>query len=245
MHVATTDFLRTARDPSPRPGVRLLDAIPDWQRAIPAPDLALATRALIAPVVVVRGGSFEPVTTGGARSAVVLDGMLLRNTRVFGRVGTEVLGEGDVIDAAAEIEPSMLSATTEYVVHRPVTLAFLNDRFVAATRRWPSLRAAVDEQVERQRRRASAHLAILQLPRVEDRILAVFTLFADRWGRVTPHGVQIELPLTHELIGRIVGARRPTVTLALATLAEARVLVRGTGGGWLLPRAGVGPPGRA
>jgi DNA-binding GntR family transcriptional regulator len=53
---------------------------------------------------------------------------------------------------------------------------------------------------------------------------------------VTPDGIVVDLPLTHELIGRLVGGRRPTVTLALAELAENGVLVRRDEGGWLLPR---------
>ena len=48
----------------------------------------------------------------------------------------------------------------------------------------------------------------------------MFGLLADRWGRVTPDGIVVDLALTHELIGHLVGGRRPTVTLALAELAE-------------------------
>lgn len=222
------------------PTVRLLHVLPDWQRAVPAEELALASRALVARAVTVADGVFDPMTAQapltGARLAIVIDGVLFRNTSLHGRVVTEIVGEGDLIDTF-EAEPSMLPTTTEYVVHRPATIALLDERFRAAAHRWPGLRDLVGEQLARQRRRSSAHLAILQLPRVEDRITAMFTLVADRWGRVGPDGVWLDLPLTHEAIGHIVGARRPTVTLALATLAASGEVVRRADGSWLLGRA--------
>ena len=232
-------FLRPAE--RGEPAVRLLHALPDWQRAVPAEELSLASRALVARKVTVCDGVFDPMTAAappaGARLAIVIGGVLFRNTSLHGRVVTEVVGEGDVIDVVDEIEPSMLAATTEYVVHRPATIALLGDRFRAATRRWPVFSDLVGEQLARQRRRTSAHLAILQLPRVEDRIAAMFTLVADRWGRVGGDGVRLDLPLTHEVIGHIVGARRPTVTLALAALAASGEVVRRADGSWLLHRA--------
>jgi CRP/FNR family transcriptional regulator, cyclic AMP receptor protein len=95
----------------------------------------------------------------------------------------------------------------------------------------------------RQIRRASRHLAALALPRVEDRVMALFCDLADRWGRATPEGIRIDVPLTHAVIGQLVGARRPTVSLALTDLAAAGRLVRQDERCWLLtadvPLAGV------
>ena len=70
--------------------------------------------------------------------------------------------------------------------------------------------------------------------RVEDRLLALFWHLADRWGRVLPDGVRIELPLTHETIGHLIGARRPTVTLGLSALRGEGLLRRQVDGAWLL-----------
>jgi CRP-like cAMP-binding protein len=58
---------------------------------------------------------------------------------------------------------------------------------------------------------------------------------------VTPAGVQLSVPLTHELLARIVGARRPTVTSALRNLRADGLVTRGPGGSWLLHGE---PPGR-
>ncbi len=221
--------------------VRLLEVAPEIERAIPADDRELARRVLVAHIVAVRAGRLEPMVahpvTGAPGLAVVLEGLVLRNTQLGARVVTEIVGAGDILDTRDDdVEPSLVSTTTEYVVHRTAKLAFLGDRFGAGARRWPGLHDVVHAQLARQRRRASTHLAILQLPRVEDRILSVFSHFADRWGRVTPEGVAIDLPLTHELIGQIIGGRRPTVSLALAELAGGGVLERRDDGSWLLAR---------
>lgn len=236
--MTATDFLSAdaAPDGSRPPAVRLLDAMPDLQRAIPWDDRSLAWRTLLVPVAVVPPGRLEQATGEPGARSVVLGGIVFRNTCLRGRVATEIIGEGDVLDTHEETEPSLVPTTTEHVVHREATLAFLGERFAAAARRWPGLHDVVGEQLARQRRRASAHLAVLQMPRVEDRIVTVFSHFADRWGRVTPDGIVVDLPLTHELIGQMVGGRRPTVTLALAGLAESGALARAPDGTWLLAR---------
>ncbi|MHB1572275.1 MAG: helix-turn-helix domain-containing protein, partial [Solirubrobacteraceae bacterium] len=78
------------------------------------------------------------------------------------------------------------------------------------------------------------HLAMLHLPRVEDRIIALFSDLAERFGRMTGDEILIDLPLTHGLIGGLVGARRPTITLALHKLAAEGVLHRLDDGRWRL-----------
>jgi hypothetical protein len=81
--------------------------------------------------------------------------------------------------------------------------------------------------------RQSADQAIAQLPRVEDRLLALFWHLADRWGRRHRDDIAIGLPLTHEALGRLIGARRPTVSLGLRALAEEGALHR-EGEQWVL-----------
>jgi hypothetical protein len=57
---------------------------------------------------------------------------------------------------------------------------------------------------------------------------------AERWGRMGPSGVVVPIELTHGALGRLVGARRPTVTLALGELARDGALVRRNDGSWVL-----------
>jgi hypothetical protein len=58
-------------------------------------------------------------------------------------------------------------------------------------------------------------------------------LLAESWGKVTSAGTLLPLHFTHEALGAMVGARRPTVTLALGELADSGAVVQ-RDGGWLL-----------
>jgi len=53
-------------------------------------------------------------------------------------------------------------------------------------------------------------------------------------GRVGKDGVIVGLALSHRMIGSLVGARRPTVSTALARLADDRRVQRRPDGLWLL-----------
>src|SRR5829696_3463172 len=61
-----------------------------------------------------------------------------------------------------------------------------------------------------------------------------FLIVADRWGKVTKDGIVIPLKLTHQVLGRIVGAQRPSVTTALKTLTDRGALERAADGAWVL-----------
>jgi hypothetical protein len=80
---------------------------------------------------------------------------------------------------------------------------------------------------------------VISAPVVEDRLLLLFGLLAERWGKVRPEGVWLTLPLTHDLIARMCGARRPSVTMALRSLAEAGIVECTRRGCWILHG---GPP---
>jgi len=58
----------------------------------------------------------------------------------------------------------------------------------------------------------------ISAPLVRDRLLGLFALWAERWGKVMAEGVRIDLPLTHEQPAMLCGARRPSVTVALRSL---------------------------
>jgi CRP/FNR family cyclic AMP-dependent transcriptional regulator len=93
---------------------------------------------------------------------------------------------------------------------------------------------AVVTRAVRRAQSLAAHLTISSMTRVEDRLSLLFWHLADRWGRVTPDGVLLELPLTHELLAELVGAQRPTVTSALTQLSRRNALLRQSSGTWLL-----------
>jgi hypothetical protein len=83
-------------------------------------------------------------------------------------------------------------------------------------------------------RRVVGHLVIAQLASVDERIHVALWHMADRFGRVGIDGVVMPLRLTHEILGRIVGARRPSVTAALGRLNERGLVEPRSAGGWLL-----------
>jgi hypothetical protein len=58
--------------------------------------------------------------------------------------------------------------------------------------------------------------------------------YADRWGRVTPEGRVLPVSLTHGLLARVVGARRPSVSTALGRLQDRGLIERMENGHWLL-----------
>jgi CRP/FNR family transcriptional regulator, cyclic AMP receptor protein len=82
--------------------------------------------------------------------------------------------------------------------------------------------------------RLDSHLAILENPSVELRTLLFLWHLADRWGRVGADGVQVPVGVTHETLGRLVRAQRPSVTRALNRLTARGALSRAPDGTWVL-----------
>ena len=72
----------------------------------------------------------------------------------------------------------------------------------------------------------NVHRAATCHPRADARIALLLWHLAERWGRVEPDGILVPLPLTHRLIGRLVGAERPSVSHALARLSDAGLVTR-------------------
>jgi CRP-like cAMP-binding protein len=218
--------------------ISLLDVLPEIAATIPSKDRELATRTLMAPQLLARDvdlGDTLARTGVNGFDFLVITGVVLKETRLVRRAALELLGPGDVLGppltAIRQVESR---AVSRYLAHGPVTLAELGIRFRQAARRWPGLSDVLLDRLARQTHRASMHVAMLHLPRVEDRIIALFSDLAERFGHMTSGGAVVDLDLTHELIGRLVASRRPTVTLALHTLASDGTLVHRRDGRWIL-----------
>jgi CRP/FNR family transcriptional regulator, cyclic AMP receptor protein len=156
---------------------------------------------------------------------------------VGGRRGAERLGEGDLRQPWVKQMPyDTLDAEPGWEVLEPARLAILDRRFAARVSPWPEIAASLlARAIERVRMLAFQHVAS-HIPGLEGRLLALMWAYADRWGRVTPHGVVVPLRLTHATLAELVGASRPSVSTALARLAREGVLNR-TAAGWLLDRS--------
>jgi hypothetical protein len=218
--------------------VPLLDA-----RLVLTEQLTADERAELAginlPVITVDPGPLviEPVLTQyRAFGAVVIDGLVMSSLRVGEQTGIHLLGPGDLLVTRSELWPTWL-AELDFRTAAPVKLGLLGNDLLAAVYRWPRLLQGLYGSIGDQLQRLTVQLVICQLSRVEDRITAMLWLLADSWGHVTPGGVRIPLALTHETLGALVGARRPTVTLALRKLTDDGALVP-QDHGWLL----VAPP---
>jgi CRP/FNR family cyclic AMP-dependent transcriptional regulator len=242
----TTAAVAAAGSPST---VALLHVDAALREAVPSDERRFAERVVVVPRRDLPDAQWSPdaLLGEGARpfAALVLRGLVTHDLILAGRCSTNLLGPGALFRPWRSADTS-LPCDARWTATGSAAIALLDERFVAAARRWPGLSAAVFERMAEQLDDAAVRAAIVALPRVEERILALFWQLADRWGVVRPDGVVVRLAVTHTLIGQLVGARRPTVSLALQALAEAGLLRREAADAWLLHHeslAGLGPDG--
>jgi CRP/FNR family transcriptional regulator, cyclic AMP receptor protein len=244
----------TLADHTPVGAIRLLEHLPDLAADLGDGQAATAYRALTVPALELGPGRCDAgicdagPSVGEPFGLLVVEGLLVRDVRLAARKSTSLYGPGDILDLRTD-EGSSLAAGVQLVCPEIAVIALLDDRVLVAMREWPRMIPRLFALAMRQLERADINAAIGRLERVEDRLLGFFWLLADRWGRRGPDGIAIEQPLTHETIGHLIGARRPTVSLGLRALAEQRALHRRTDGTWLLSPDSLsrvvdaGPPG--
>jgi CRP-like cAMP-binding protein len=226
--------------------VALLDVEPEMGARLPTDDLAAARRQLVVPGLQVDPGPWNPgESLARALGGLLTDGLALCETQAFGRTSMQLFGAGDLVEGAALADPD-----ATWRVLEPVRLAILDGRFLLAARKWPQLVSGLAERLFACQHEQHVLAAITAMPRVEERVLAFMGHLAVRWGCVAPDGLLLHLPVTHQVLGQLVGARRPTVSLALSFLREQGLLRRRPDGRWLLPVdcvdwPEVGVPGRA
>ena len=219
--------------------ISVLDADPELGAGLAGDARDLARRHAVAAVHALPTGPLEfptPDDDNGAPAVglLVLDGLITRDVELARRSTTELLGQGDVVrpwDDEMSLDP--LPGRVTWSVLEPARVAVLDRRFAAVAGRWPTMLDTLIGRTARRSRQLSVQRAIAQVPRVDARVLVLLWLLADRWGRVSPQGVRVPLALTHETIGKLVGARRPSVTTALGQLSRRGLLER-TDDGWLL-----------
>jgi CRP/FNR family cyclic AMP-dependent transcriptional regulator len=159
-----------------------------------------------------------------AFGALLLDGLLLHSVQIHGRGALRLIAPGGLLPLTP-MTPSLHGERMSVSAAMPSRIVLLDDHFLVATRRWPPLLQLLHARSIDQTERLAVQLAISHLPRVEDRLIALMWLLADDLGRVTEAGTRLRLPLTHEAIGEVIGARRSTVTLALSELAARGSLI--------------------
>jgi CRP/FNR family cyclic AMP-dependent transcriptional regulator len=216
--------------------VRLLDIEPELAARLREDDRAEAREQLLLSCTTVPEGTWVlEGTDHQARTlgVIVVDGLLLQEISIGGRRSLHLLGRGDVVLPGA-YPSDALDVTIRWTAASEAAIALLDDRLQTPFRLWPGLALGLMDRVALQLTRLAVQSAITRLPRVEDRLEATFWDLADRWGRMTPSGIHIPLALTHEVLARLVGGQRPTISLALRELAERGIVARRPDGSWLL-----------
>ena len=237
------------------PTVPLLDAAPDL--GISLDDNGQGTARLIRVRVLRVGvGAWDPrgVSPEAAPlGLLVVDGALTRITELGGRRAVELVSEGDLLwpwddDALSHRRPGRGAASAgaatddleapgpaaaSWSVLAALRIALLDARVASLAGRMPAFAGELVARGARRARAMSAQLALSQVPRVDARLHGFLWHLAERHGRVRTDGVLLPLPLTHELLAGLVGARRPSVTTALGQLSR-RGAVSRVPEGWLL-----------
>jgi CRP/FNR family cyclic AMP-dependent transcriptional regulator len=223
----------------PRLGVRLLDADPDLAQDLDAGRREAARARLVAPLKTIDPGEWEPQSSlpDPARhlGVLVLEGLMIRGVAILQSTCAEVVGRGDVLHpwddlrAGAPVQPDV-----HWRVLEPTKVALLDDRFVRAAGPYPEVIAALVLRAVARSQALAVSLAISCVKGLKVRLSMLLWHLADRWGRVGPDGVSVPLVLTHQMIARLVGATRPSVSAALKELEREGTIVKRPEGGWIL-----------
>ena len=225
----------TAR-PTSSPRVALLQEDFELAETVPSADSERARRAVLTPVLKLSAGTVDlsgQRLTDTTFALLVVDGALTQEVTVGGRAITEFAIGGDVLlpwPAPSTAPDSQVSVSAL----GDVKLAVLDHRFIRAAATWPGLMVEIQRRLHAQQHRLAAHGAICQLPHVEQRLMAIMWHLASRTGRVTTEGTVMPYPLSHRALARLIGASRPTVSLAISTLQKQGCIRRRDDGTWLL-----------
>jgi CRP-like cAMP-binding protein len=218
--------------------VRLLDADPSLGGGLSEEQLAGARRYAVADVIELSRGTYIPrglFDGSGLLGLLVLDGMLIRQVAVGDRHCGELVGPGAVLrpwDDFGQVAP--LPFEVSWRVIREVRMAQLDRRFLATIVHWPELIETFTARAAERAHTLAFNVAIHCLRHVHLRLLALLWHLADRYGRVTREGTHVPLPLSHADLAELVGAQRPSVSVALKRLADDGLVRRASDNGWLL-----------
>ncbi len=209
----------------------------DLRSVIASSDQERAVAHCVAPALSIRRGRWNPEQMSVMADGIgllVLDGLLIRRVGVDGRFGAELLGPGDLLRPwQGEDIYSTLPHTTGWRIIEPARLAALDGNVAARLALYPPLTGALAARALNRARRLALMMAIVHHPRIATRLHMLLWHLADRWGRVRPDGVAVEMRLSHSVLADLIAAQRPSVTGSLRTLTD-QGLLQSLSGGWLL-----------
>src|SRR5512133_46280 len=155
------------------------------------------------------------------------------DVQVGDRTATELMGPGDLLQPWDPAADELLERSAKWHVLLPGRVAILDAGFAERIRPWPQILLALLRRAGKRASDLDVQRAIACQPRLEVRLALMLWHLAARWGKVELGGIRLSLPLTHRLLGQLVGAERPSVSHALARLSDAG-LVTGRADEWHL-----------
>jgi CRP/FNR family cyclic AMP-dependent transcriptional regulator len=225
--------------------VRVLDADRSLAAVLSEQELATARRYAVADVVELERGRYDPKQLfdgDGLLGLLMIDGLMVRQVAVADRHCGELVGPGALLrpwDDFGDTAP--LPFEISWRVIRDAQLARLDRRFLATIVHWPALIETFTARATERAHTLAFNVAIHCLRHVHLRLLVLLWHLADRFGRVTAEGTHVPLPLSHSDLAELVGAARPSVSVALKELADSGMAWRHEADGtWMLSRE---PPG--
>jgi hypothetical protein len=214
--------------------VSLLEVEPEFGSGLRPDQHEAAESGLQAPIVALPSGPWAPPAEEAADgfAYLIVDGMMLRRVGIEGGCSIELLMAGDCLLPWRE-EPASFSSAKWDVVDR-ARVAILDLRPGSAISRWPTIAVTIAGRAIDRSRRLALQSAIMSVVGIEERLHVLLWVFAERCGKVAREGTQVEMNVPQQVLAEMVGARRPTVSLALGNLRD-RGLVESDGSGhWLL-----------
>lgn len=165
--------------------------------------------------------------------ALLLEGLFALDVHVGGRTASELLGPGDLLLPPTPEPDQLIDRELTRRALAPSRVAVLDADFLERVRPWPELVLTLLRRADKRAVGLNLQRAVCSHPSLELRLGLLLWHLAERWGRVEPGGVRLDLPLTHALLGRLVAAERPSVSRSLGRLAE-QGWVTGGAGDWHL-----------
>jgi hypothetical protein len=215
--------------------VQLLECDPRLAEGLSAEERALAAGSLPVQAAVLKKGRWDPGAgppEPGHLGHLVCRGLLVRRVEVDRGRSVELLGQGDLLRPWQEDASSFCLASWEIL--EPTTLAVLGPATARALGHWPAIAANLVARGVNRSRASTAAAAISSIVGLEERLLILLWHLAERWGEHAREGIRIPIRLPHRLLAELVGARRPSVTTALASLQEEGRLAGASNGRWML-----------
>jgi hypothetical protein len=213
----------------------VLECDPDLAEGLAEEERAIAAQTLPVRVATLRTGTWHPDVTQpepGHLGYLLVKGLLIRRIEVAQGASIELLGRGELLRPWQEDASSFCRSSWEVV--ETTTVAQLDTQLTHRLCRWPALVSNLVARGIRRSRALAADGAAANIVGLEERLLIALWQLAETWGEAKTDGVHLSIRLPHRLLAQLMGARRPSVTSALAELKSAGRLSSASNGAWVL-----------